>query len=70
MDLIVEVMPSCRIPVIEEIYQNYEINEMVSFKKAQKIRIRGTEILLSFVLGLLKLRNKRYSLNEVEEQTF
>jgi len=52
-------MPSCRYPVIDEIFTNYEIGEMLSFKKAQKIRIRGTEILLTFVLGMLKLRNRR-----------
>jgi hypothetical protein len=52
--LIAEIIPSCRIPIIEEVYQNYEIGEMLSFKKAQKTRIRGTETLFSFVLGLLR----------------
>jgi hypothetical protein len=58
--------------VIEEIYQNYEIGEMLSFKKAQKIRIRGTETIFSFILGLLKLRNTRAGgkLNDQEQLTF
>ena len=53
------IIPSCRVPVIEEIFKNYEIGEMLSFKKAQKTRIRGTEILFAFVLGLLRLRNAK-----------
>ncbi|CDW84724.1 serine threonine-protein phosphatase 4 regulatory subunit 4 [Stylonychia lemnae] len=70
LDLIVEVIPSCRFPVIDEIFQNYEIGERLSFKKAQKIRIRGTEILLIFVLGMLRLRNRRSNsqLNNLENQ--
>ena len=66
----VQVIPFCRVAVVEEVYVNYEINEMLSFKKAQKIRIRGTEILLNFLLGMLKLRNSRKPLNDVEKQTF
>ena len=59
LDLIIEVIPSCRIAIIDEIFDNYEIQEMFGFKKAQKMRIRGTEILMNFVQGLLKIRNKR-----------
>ena len=59
LDLIVDVMPLCRVAVIDEIYHNYEIQEMLSFKKAQKVRIKGTEILLTFLIGMLKLRNTK-----------
>jgi hypothetical protein len=45
----------------------------MSFKKAQKIRIRGTEILLTFLLGMLRLRNrgpKQKPLNDLENQVY
>ena len=64
-----EVITSCRIAVIDEIYQNYELQEMVSIKKAQKIRIRGTEILMNFLQGLLKIRELKQSLNELDKAT-
>lgn len=44
---------------------------MLSFKKAQKIRIKGAEILLHYLVGMLKLRNtKAGGFNEIENQTF
>eukprot|EP00347_Sterkiella_histriomuscorum_P018664 403344647 len=73
LDLISEVIPTCRIPIIDEIFQNNEIAEMLSSKKAQKIRTKGAEILTTFLIGMLKLRNKRVSihnpLNELENQS-
>lgn len=64
-------MPSCRLAVVDEIYQNYELGEMLSFKKAQKIRIKGSEILLHYLVGMLKLRNgKPGGFNEIENQIF
>lgn len=52
-------MPECRMAVVEEIYQNYEIGEMLSHKKAQKIRSKGAEILLTMMVGIMKIRNKK-----------
>ena len=41
---------------------------MISVKKPQKMRVRGTEILMNFMQGLLKLRQRRTNLNNLEKK--
>lgn len=49
----------CKVSIVDEVFANYEIQEMLSSKKALKVRQRGLEMLVSLFLGILKLRRHK-----------
>ena len=59
MDFTSAVLPSCKIAAVEEVYNNYDIGEMLSYKKPQKTRMKAVEIHLTLTIGLFKIRNSK-----------
>ena len=58
------MIPFCKMSIVDEVYQNYEIGDMLSSKKAPKTRAKAAEIHLTFVIGLMKLRQTRGIVND------
>ena len=64
LELTQSVVIGCKASVVEEVYANYEIQDMLSTKKAHKVRVKGLEMLIALLVGLLRLRNKKLAQNQ------